>query len=377
MGAIERIPRRQRASTEPSFSHAALQAANAERRAERFKPYTRERAPRGLTTKQWLSRNLAEAFSIVATTVPLAAGYWCADRLGDLFYRFSPGYRGNVIDNLRHVLAAADEPSLDLLRAKARQTFRYSARNFYDLLRVRRLPSEALERSVRIIGSWEPVEQALTRRRGVIFVTGHFGAFDYAAQLIPLRGYHAVLVTVRTVAEFVHEAVTYLRASKGFELEEATPGALRRLMRALRQGGTIGLATDRDFLRNGVPVRFFGAETTLPLGAVRLALETQAAIVVVICRRHRHLHTFTIEEPIWLERTGDTDADIKRGLERLIGLLELHIRAAPEQWVMFQRVWPATPPPPIAVFPVGSPLEGRVLGGPTSSKAAEPPPPPP
>ncbi len=72
---------------------------------------------------------------------------------------------------------------------------------------------------------------------------------------------------MRTVAEFIHEGVTYLRASKGFDLEEATPGGLRRLMRALRQGGTIGLATDRDFVRNGVPVRFFGHETTLPAGA--------------------------------------------------------------------------------------------------------------
>ena len=44
---------------------------------------------------------------------------------------------------------------------------------------------------------------------------------------------------------------------------------------------------------------------------------------------------------------------------------------------MFQRVWPSAPPPAIAVFPVGSPLEGRVLGGEASSLAAEPPPPKP
>ena len=338
----------------------------------------REAEPRGLTTKQWLSRRLADLAGFLATTIPLRVGYWLADRNGDLFYRISPGYRGNVIDNLRHVLdgaGGADAPNLDLLRAKARLTFRYSSRNFYDLMRVRRLPFEAIARDVTVIGSWGPVDAAATRGRGVIFVTGHFGAFDFAGQLIPLHGYRTVLVTVRTVSEFVHEGVTYLRGGKGFDLEEATPGGLRRLMRSLRQGNAIGLATDRDFLRNGVPVRFFGEETTLPSGAVRLALETGAPIVLVVCRRHGRRHTFTIEEPFWVTKSGDGEADLRGGMDRLVALLESHIRATPEQWVMFQRVWPRTPPPTIAVFPVGSPLEGRVLGGEASSQAAEPRPP--
>ena len=85
----------------------------------------------------------------------------------------------------------------------------------------------------------------------------------------------------------------------------------------------------------------------------------------------------TVEDPLWLTRTDDAEADLKRGLVALVATLERHIRATPEQWVMFQRVWPTTPPPAIAVFPVGSPLEGRVLGGEASSLAAEPPPPPP
>ena len=326
--------------------------------------------PKGLTTKQWLSRTVADVSGWVTTTLPLPIGYWLADRMGDLFYRISPGYRSSVIDNLRHVLGA--ETSLDELRQIARRTFRYSARNFYDLTRVRRLSAAALSRQITTVGSWDVIDTAIARGRGVIFVTAHLGAFDFAGQSIPLHGYPAVLVTVRTVSEFIHEGVTHLRSGQGFDLEEATPGGLRRLMRALRQGKTIGLATDRDFLRNGVPVRFFGEETTLPIGAVRLALETGATIVPIICRRHRLRHTCTIDEPFVLTKSGNLDHDVALGLDRLVEVLERHIRADPAQWVMFQRVWPAAPPPAIAVFPVGSPLEGRVLGGEASSRAAEP-----
>lgn len=332
-------------------------------------------APRGLTTKQWLSRRLAILAGAIAAWLPLDVGYWLSDRGGDLFYRIASGYRGNVIDNLRHVLGA--DTDLDLLRAKARQTFRFSARNFYDLVRVHRLTDDQVRATITVIGSWAPVKAAQTRGKGVIFVTAHTGAFDFSGQAIPLEGFQTVLVTVRTVSQFLHEGITFLRASKGFDLEEATPGGLRRLMRALRRGNAIGLASDRDFLRNGTPVRFFGQETTLPTGTVRLALETGAAIVPVICRRHGRRHTFVIEEPFWLTKTDDSAADLRRGLARLVEWLELHIGAMPEQWVMFQRVWPATPPPPIAVFPVGSPLEGRVLGGEASSLATQPKPPPP
>lgn len=336
----------------------------------RPKKFATEVRPKGLTTKQWLGRQLADAIGWFAVTVPLPIGYWLVDRLGDLFYRVSPGYRGSVIDNLRHVLGP--ETPLDELRALARQTFRYSARNFYDLTRVRRLTLEEIGEYIVTIGSWEQANEAFARKRGVIFVTAHTGAFDFAGQSIPGHGYRAVLVTVRTVSEFIHEAVTYLRGSRGFGLEEATPGGLRRMMRALRQGGSIGLATDRDFLRNGVPVEFFGAETTLPIGAVRLALETGATIIPIFCRRHKLRHTFTLDEPIVLTKTGDLDRDVAEGLRQIVAIFEHHIRADPAQWVMFQRVWPATPPPAISVFPVGSPLEGRVLGGDASSRAAEP-----
>jgi KDO2-lipid IV(A) lauroyltransferase len=256
-------------------------------------------------------------------------------------------------------------------------TFRHSARNFYDLLRLPRLSPDQIRASVVVLGAWSTVDEALAAGKGLVFITGHIGAFDYAGQVIPLRGVKTVLVTVRTTAEFVHEAVTYLRASQGYAVEALTPGTVRRLVRTLRQGGAIGLATDRDFLRNGVPVRFFGEETTLPAGAVRLALEAGAPIIACIARRHKHRHTLVIEEPLWITKSGDSGADVRRGLEQVVEIFERHIRAAPEQWVMFQRVWPSAPPPAISVFPVGSPLEGRVLGGEASSLAAEGKPPPP
>ena len=284
-----------------------------------------------------LGRGVWDLWSFVATRIPLDVGYWCADRVGDLAYLCASGYRGNVLANLRQVLGPqATDASL---RATARQVFRHSARDFYDLVRLRSLSPAAMERSVTIIGSWEPFERALARGTGAIVVSAHLGSFDFALQTIAIRGYPTLAATVPTVGRFFHDGLTYLRASKGLEVVEATRGLFGRFASALGAGTSVILANDRDFQGNGVPVCFFGRRTTLPVGAVRLARETGAPIVVTICRRHGRRQTMSIEEPLWLPRTADPDADLRRGMQELVAALERHIRASPEQWVMFQRVW--------------------------------------
>ncbi len=285
-----------------------------------------------------LGRVALSLASRFAVALPLPLGYWVADRLGDLYYRAAPGQRANLRANLRRVIGAGADPVRE--EALARRAFRHSARNFCDLLRVRHLPAATLAGQVTIIGSWEAAEAAQARGTGVVFVFAHLGAFDAVLQLIPLRGYRASTVGAPAGTGPLHQAATALRGSRGFAVEAATAGGLRRLTRALRRGEVLALAADRDFQGTGVPVRFFGAETTLPGGAVRLALATGATLIVVICRRHGQRHTLTIEEPLALGGSGDPTTDLHRGVAEIAATLERHIRTSPEQWAMFQRVWP-------------------------------------
>ncbi len=47
-----------------------------------------------------------------------------------------------------------------------------------------------------------------------------------------------------------------------------------------------------------------------------------------------------IEQPFVVERTSDRADDVRIGMQRVIAALEGAIEIAPEQWAMFQRVWP-------------------------------------
>lgn len=285
----------------------------------------------------WRGRALAGSAGLIAARLPRSLGYWLADRLGDLWYHRAPRQRAAVLANLRRVLPAVLPTPLAMT---ARRVFRHSARNFYELARVQRLSLAALAREVTVQGSWLPVEAALASGTGVIVVFAHLGAFDAVLQLLPLRGYRATAVTAPAGRGAFHQAVTRLRGGRGLRLEAATLGGLRRLTRALRGGEVVVLAGDRDFQGAGAPVHFCGEATTLPGGAVRLALATGAALVVLACQRQGHRHTLTIDAPRWLRPSADPDADLRGGVAMLAAALEGHIRATPDQWVLFQPVWP-------------------------------------
>lgn len=310
---------------------------------------------------RWVSQRLAWLASQVARLVPLPLAYWLADRCGDLAYLLLKTYRRNV----QHNVALALGPGADAqeVRRVARLVFRNSARNFIDLLRVPHLSPDELIRSIQVCPeSWVEFERLAASGQGAVIVTAHLGPFDYVGQLLSARGYRFTSLTTRTVPELLDAAVNYLRTSRGLRIERATPGGIRRVILALRRGELIGLAADRDFFQNGWPVIFFGKETTLPPGPVRLARSAGVPILAAFTRRLKRGYQLLIEPPFYIERTDDAARDLRSGLQRLVELFERHIREAPDQWVIFQRVWPERPAPVLRVFPVGSPLEGELLG---------------
>jgi KDO2-lipid IV(A) lauroyltransferase len=231
-----------------------------------------------------------------------------------------------------------------------------------DLITMSRESFQSIRQSVRWVdGDWATIENAIAQGRGVIFVTAHVGCFDFIGQLFRARGYKLTIVTGRTTSRFVFDGVTHLRGSRGNQMVEPTPGGVRQVIRALRRGECAVFLSDRDFFQNGRDVTFFGRQTTLPPGAVRIARDTGAMVVPIFSQRLKRGHILRIFEPFVVEKTKDVDADVARGLESLTRVLEDGISGNLDQWVMFQRVWLEEPPPPVRVFPAGSPLESELL----------------
>ena len=108
-------------------------------------------------------------------------------------------------------------------------------------------------------------------------------------------------------------------------------------------GNCAVIVSDRDFFQNGVDVEFFGVRTTLPPGAVRIARDTGATIVPIFGRRIPGGHEVTILEPFTVDKTSDLQRDVDAGMKGVVAAIETAIAAIPDQWVMFQSVWPSVP----------------------------------
>jgi KDO2-lipid IV(A) lauroyltransferase len=319
--------------------------------------YRRER-PRQLRYR--LSTAIADVVSRIAFCLPDRIRDGIADRIGDIWVRLTPVYRANVIANLAQVLGA--ETSLPELEAMARQVFRMSARNFGELLRLKHLTPEQMIALVPISGKDLAVLHAAQERgQGVIIATAHMGAFDMLGHAIAAQGVPMTVITGRTTSRFVFDGVTHLRHSHLVSMVEPTPGGVRRVIRALRRGEIAGFVADYDFFQNGLPMTFFGRETTLPPGAIRIARDTGALVIPMFPRRGPRGHELSVGEPFEVPKTANIDADVAAGMEVLKSRLEEGIGANPDQWVLFQRAWPLEPSPPVRVFPVGSPLESELL----------------
>jgi phosphatidylinositol dimannoside acyltransferase len=56
--------------------------------------------------------------------------------------------------------------------------------------------------------------------------------------------------------------------------------------------------------------------------------------------RRRGSLELRIKEAFNVPKTADRSTDLENGMSRIVRALEETISQAPEQWVMFQRVWP-------------------------------------
>lgn len=311
--------------------------------------------------RTWLAHSVARILSWIVLLTPWPIRDAAANSVGAFSYRSSQGYRQNVESNVSTVLNTTPDDA-EVTRI-VRSIFRTNARNFSDLMTLAWRSPQWLRKKCQVTtGSWEIVDAELAKGKGVIFVSAHIGCFDFIGQIVEALGYPLTVVTGRTTSRFVFDGVTWLRGRRGSRMVEPTPSGIRHVIRALRNNECAVIVGDRDFFENGHEVEYFGRKATLPPGPVRIARDTGAPIVPIFTRRNKdNTHQVHILPPIYIQKTGDVNTDVDRGMQQLVPVLEAGISGCLEQWVMFQRVWPELPPESIRIFPTGSPLESPLL----------------
>ena len=250
-----------------------------------------------------------------------------------------PKKRHYVNDNFAHVLGKPPG-SLEVKR-KALAAYRSYARYVVELMRLPRLTNEQAAALVDT-SSLLPLEASWKASgKGLIITSAHIGNLEGVARGIARHGWPIASLGDDTTFPELFDMLRRQRREWGINLIPWRN--LRDMFGVLRRNEILALIIDWGYRAEDIPVRLFGAWTTLPAGPAALAAKTGAPIVHCAIRRSPDGRTFqlTLSEPILV--SSSEPAEIQRATQAIADALAETIAAAPEQWYSFKPIWPSTP----------------------------------
>lgn len=254
-----------------------------------------------------------------------------------------PGSRRQMIE--RHLQRAHDH-KLDeaSLKKSVKEAYVSYARYWVESFRLPDKSPADLDATLSYEGLGN-LESALSLGKGVILCLPHLGGWDYGGAWLATHGYPMSVVVEPVEPPELFEWFADLRNNLDLKVVPLGPSSAISVLKTLRSGGIVALLSDRDLTRDGPEVSFFGETTTLPAGPITLGLRTGAPVLpATIYFKPDGGHHGVIRPALELERRCDSlKDDINRCTQVLADELELLIRAAPEQWHLFQPNWPSDP----------------------------------
>jgi len=192
------------------------------------------------------------------------------------------------------------------------------------------------------------------RGKGVLYLTGHIGAWELSSFAHALYGF-PLHYMARPIENGKIDALVngYRRLSGNqpiFKNESA-----RVMLKVLKQAGTIGILADQNTMPSEAAfVDFFGTAASTTTGIARLALHTDAAVVpgYAVWDEGIHKYRLRFEPPLELIRTGDEERDVLENTQKFTKVLEEIIRRYPDQWIWVHGRWNTRPKgePPLYDF---------------------------
>jgi len=196
------------------------------------------------------------------------------------------------------------------------------------------------------IENQEIFDEALAERRGLVVVTGHFGSWEIAALGLSRHGRQVSMVTAEeenpTVRTFNHTMRT--RNGIGVIYSGRSVFAGLPVLQALRRDEIVGMQIEPwGPLTGSLEVDFCGRPAFLQLGPFAVARVARAPVVAVFALRTGIRRYELRVEGRWDPRTP-RDGEV--ALAEAAAAYERVVRAYPQQWLMFEDVWPEAPAVP-------------------------------
>jgi KDO2-lipid IV(A) lauroyltransferase len=291
--------------------------------------------------KEWLEYAAVWLILKALGAMPRTVARGFAASVTGLFFSWLPKLRKTAEFNLRLAFP-------DWTDAQRKDATRRMVRNLgwmaAEFARFPQLTKENIEKVV-ILEGHENFLEGQRRGKGVLYLTGHIGAWELSSFAHALCGYPLHYMARPLDNTRLDTLVNQYRCSSGNKPIYKNESA-RVTLKILKGSGTIGILADQNTMPSeGVFVDFFGKLACTTTGLARVALHTGAAVVPGYAYWDETIQKYRLrfEPPVELICSGDTEHDVFENTQRFAKIIEGIIRKHPDQWVWVHKRWKTRP----------------------------------
>lgn len=258
------------------------------------------------------------------------------------------GYMHLALDR-RHLKLAINNITMTLCRNGkeeihpekiAKGSFLYLSRLLVDILSMQRFIGKWKSEI-----EWDGIENLESMKgKGYILFSGHFGNWELVAYLQGMMGMPLVMITRPLDNPYLEKWFFNLRYKSG-NLVVSKRVAIKESLKAIRENMGVALVTDQNFAGSGkIFSDFLGvpAATSPIIGIV--AVRTNCPILPVFSYPNiKGGWNIVYDKPIYYEKTGDRDRDIKAITDLCNKKIGDAISLSPETWFWVHNRWKTRP----------------------------------
>jgi len=290
----------------------------------------------------------ARLFALGMRILPLR----CASALGAVIGRLAFALdRRHAERAVRQIAASFPGKSDAECRALAKAAFTHLGRCLAEFPHLPRMNASNVPRFIEMRGL-DALRDLLARGHGAIFITGHIGFWELTGAALAASGIPLTVIARPIDNPRVDAFVRRVRTSGGQVVVDKL-GAMRGSLRALKDGGAVGILMDQDAGKGGLFVDFLGRPASTIDAPARLAMRTGAAVVSVTSYREPATGRRVLRVGDEVEIAGaddfggDEEAAVVENTRRMSAALAEAVSERPEQWLWVHRRWKTQPPGPV------------------------------
>src|ERR1700682_5471705 len=291
--------------------------------------------------KEWAEYAVVRVLLKILEVLPRQIARPLAASAAHTLFLLSPKLRKTADFNLRLAFPDWTETQRADLMRKMTRNLGWMAAEF---ARVPKYSKQNIE-DVVILDGHENFLQGHQQGKGVLYLTGHIGAWELSSFAHALYGYPLHYMARPLDNKRLDALVNQYRCSSGnrpiFKNESA-----RVMLKILKDSGAIGILADQNTMpEEGVFVDFFGKSACTTTGIARVALHTDAAVVPGYAYWDDAIGKYRLRFDTAVEFvcTGDSERDVFVNTQRFAKVIEEIIRKHPEQWVWVHARWKTRP----------------------------------